>query len=156
MTDLDRRTVLRGVAITGAIGASPLLAACAGSDESGSGGATSPSPSAPQTSSGSPSASADAETEALASTSDIPVGGGKVFADQELVVTQPAEGEFVGYTAVCTHQGCIVAEVGDGTINCPCHGSMFSIEDGSVAGGPAQEPLPTKPITVDGDSITLG
>ncbi|HET7327266.1 MAG TPA: Rieske (2Fe-2S) protein [Nocardioidaceae bacterium] len=133
MTDLDRRTILRGAAISGAIGACPLLAAC-GSDGS---------------------SSATTETDALASTADIPVGGGKVFRDQEVVVTQPSKGEFVGYTAECTHQGCIVAEVSDGTINCPCHGSMFDIDDGSVVGGPAQEPLPMKPISVQGDQITL-
>lgn len=155
MTDLDRRTVLRGVAITGAVGACPLLAAC-GSDEPSSGGSSAPSTSAEQTPSDSPSAEASTETEALASTSDIPVGGGKVFTDQKVVVVQPSTGEFVAYTAVCTHQGCIVAEVSDGTIVCPCHGSMYSIEDGSVTGGPAPAPLEEKPITVEGDNITLG
>lgn len=92
---------------------------------------------------------------ALAKTADIPVGGGKVFTDQKVVVTQPVAGTFKGFTTTCTHQGCTVAEVKNGTINCPCHGSMFKIADGSVAGGPAPSPLPAKEVKVTGDSITL-
>ncbi|WP_425424152.1 Rieske (2Fe-2S) protein [Streptomyces longwoodensis] len=81
------------------------------------------------------------------------MGGGKVFADRKVVVTQPAQGEFKAFSAICTHQGCTVATVAGGTINCPCHGSEFRIEDGSVARGPASRPLPAERITVQGDSI---
>jgi nitrite reductase/ring-hydroxylating ferredoxin subunit len=91
----------------------------------------------------------------LASTGEIPVGGGKVFDGKNVVVTQPVSGAFAAFSAVCTHQGCSVATVLDGTINCPCHGSKFSITDGSVAGGPAPQPLSKVQITVDGTSITL-
>lgn len=83
------------------------------------------------------------------------MGGGKIFADRKVVVTQPDRGEFKAFSAVCTHQGCTVATVADGTINCPCHGSEFRITDGSVAGGPATRPLPAERITVQGDSIEL-
>ncbi|TMR10700.1 Rieske (2Fe-2S) protein [Nonomuraea zeae] len=93
--------------------------------------------------------------KALADTADIPKGGGKVFESQKIVVTQPTDGDFKAFTAVCTHQGCTVASVSNGTINCPCHGSKFKIEDGSVADGPASEPLAEKKITVDGDKIRL-
>ena len=61
-----------------------------------------------------------------------------MLTDDKLVVTQPTEGEFKGFTAVCTHQGCTVGRVEDGEIRCPCHGSRFSAEDGSVVGGPAR------------------
>jgi len=91
----------------------------------------------------------------LASTADIPVGGGKVFGDEQVVITQPKPGEFVGFSAVCTHQGCVVANVSNGTINCTCHGSKFRVEDGGVANGPARDPLPTRALTVDGDQISL-
>ncbi|MFF7534598.1 Rieske (2Fe-2S) protein [Streptomyces bobili] len=91
----------------------------------------------------------------LARTADIPVGGGKIFKDEKVVVTQPAQGDFKAFSAVCTHQGCIVATVADGTINCACHKSSFGIADGAVAGGPATEPLPAQKITVKGDAITL-
>src|SRR5262245_22288804 len=69
---------------------------------------------------------------ALASTSDVPVGGGKILADKKIVITQPKSGEFHGFSAVCTHAGCIVGTVSGGTINCPCHGSKFSTTNGSV------------------------
>jgi Rieske Fe-S protein len=91
----------------------------------------------------------------LGSTGEIPVGGGRVFDGKNVVVTQPVSGQFVAFSAVCTHQGCSVATVLDGTINCPCHGSKFNIKDGSVAGGPAPQPLSKVQITVDGTSIKL-
>ncbi|MEU3348231.1 Rieske 2Fe-2S domain-containing protein [Streptomyces sp. NPDC006700] len=91
----------------------------------------------------------------LASTADIPVGGGKVFAEQKVVVTQPKKGEFKAFSAICTHQGCTVNRVAAGTIDCPCHGSRFRVADGSVAHGPAISPLPTKQIKIEGNSVHL-
>jgi Rieske Fe-S protein len=85
--------------------------------------------------------------------SDIPVGGGRIISDQQVVVTQPAAGTFACFGAVCTHQGCLVTDVSAGTINCACHGSRFNIADGSVAGGPAPRPLPPVGISVEGDTI---
>jgi Rieske Fe-S protein len=91
---------------------------------------------------------------ALASTADIPVGGGKILTDQEIVITQPAAGKFMAFSAVCTHQGCIVDQVSGGTINCPCHGSRFKL-DGSVSKGPATAPLSARAVKVSGDQISL-
>ncbi|MGY1501928.1 Rieske (2Fe-2S) protein [Streptomyces sp. QTS52] len=91
----------------------------------------------------------------LATTADIPVGGGKIFKDERVVVTQPKEGEFKAFTSICTHQQCPVANVKGGTINCTCHGSKFNITDGSVANPPATQPLAEKKITVAGNSIRL-
>ena len=90
---------------------------------------------------------------AIAATADVPVGGGLVVKDQKVVVTQPNKGEFKGFTAVCTHAGCVVKEVAGGTINCPCHGSKFSITDGSVVAGPAKKPLAEAPVAVEGTQI---
>ena len=104
--------------------------------------------------SGSSSAKASAGQE-LAKTSDIPVGGGKIFDQQKVVVTQPQKDEFKAFSAICTHLGCTVSAVADGTINCPCHGSKYRIADGSVAGGPAPKPLPAEQIEVKGNSIRL-
>ncbi|WP_128375591.1 Rieske (2Fe-2S) protein [Streptomyces cavernae] len=93
--------------------------------------------------------------EALTTTAEIPEGGGKIFKDRKVVVTQPEKGEFKAFSAVCTHQGCIVSSVAEGTIDCACHNSKFRIEDGSVAKGPATRPLPEEQITVAGGSIRL-
>ncbi|MFF5026750.1 Rieske (2Fe-2S) protein [Streptomyces collinus] len=94
-------------------------------------------------------------TEKLAGTGEIPVGGGKVFKEQKVVVTQPGKGDFKAFSAICTHMGCTVDKVANGTIDCPCHGSRFEITDGSVAHGPATKPLPPRTITVKGNSIHL-
>jgi len=83
------------------------------------------------------------------------VGGGVIFPDQQVVVTQPVEGEFKCFTAVCTHQGCIVSSVQAGGIRCECHGSVFSVEDGTAVNPPATQPLAEVEITVDGDEIAI-
>ncbi|WP_233160225.1 Rieske (2Fe-2S) protein [Pseudonocardia sp. MH-G8] len=93
--------------------------------------------------------------DALAGASDIPVGGGAVFPDRDVVVTQPTAGRFRAFSATCTHQGCAVGEVREGTIVCTCHGSRFAVEDGAVVEGPADAPLPERAIEVDGDQILL-
>lgn len=84
------------------------------------------------------------------------MGGGKVVKDRKVVVTQPESGTFKAFSAVCTHSGRLVAEVADGTINCPCHGSKYRVADASVAEGPAPRPLSEEKITVTGNSIILG
>lgn len=94
-------------------------------------------------------------TAALAQTAQVPVGGGVVLDQQRVVVTQPQAGTFKCFTAVCTHQGCLVSEVKGGTINCSCHGSAFKVADGSVASGPASKALRAIDITVDGADIKL-
>ncbi|WP_127360328.1 Rieske (2Fe-2S) protein [Actinacidiphila soli] len=143
-----RRNVVAGV---GAAGLAAALVACGNSNNTSTGsGTVSSSPSE-----GGASSSAGGSGSVLAKTSDIPSGGGTVFADQKVVVTQPTAGEFKAFSAVCTHQGCIVKDVSGGTINCPCHGSKFKIADGSVANGPATRPLPAANIKVSGDSVTL-
>ncbi|MEU3725456.1 Rieske (2Fe-2S) protein [Streptomyces sp. NPDC031705] len=143
MTDSHtaRRTVLAAGAAALAGG---TLAAC-GSDtdapSTGSGNASAPSP---QTGGSSPGTAA----QPLLKSSEVPVGGGTVLKDQKLVVTQPTAGSFRCFTAVCTHQGCLVNKVADGTIDCPCHGSRFKATDGAVTHGPATKPLEEKKITV--------
>ncbi|MFF5006681.1 Rieske (2Fe-2S) protein [Streptomyces phaeochromogenes] len=134
-----------------ATGTAALIAGCSNYGDENSGGSEEGASSvAPAESGGEAPAG-----EALTKTGDIPVGGGKIFKDEKVVVTQPEKGDFKAFSAVCTHQGCIVANVSDGTINCTCHGSEFRIADGAVAKGPAQKPLPAKQITVTGDSISV-
>ncbi|MFI5816739.1 Rieske 2Fe-2S domain-containing protein [Streptomyces sp. NPDC051643] len=134
-----RRTVLG----TGA--AAALLVGCS---KYGDSGGSSQAPASP------PASGAVGGAE-LATKSDIPVGGGKIFKDRKIVVTQPTKDEFKAFSAVCTHQGCTVSTVANGTIDCPCHGSKYRITDASVVAGPAPRPLPAERITVEGNSIRL-
>ena len=97
-------------------------------------------------------ASAAPAANVIAKTADVPVGSGVIV--DKVVVTQPTAGVFKGFSSTCTHKGCTVDKIADGTIDCPCHGSKFNL-DGSVAHGPAQKPLEVKAIAVDGDSIVL-
>ncbi|MFJ5045732.1 Rieske (2Fe-2S) protein [Streptomyces sp. NPDC088719] len=146
-----RRTVLAA----GAAGAAALATGCGSSGGDGGGGDASSTPTASDgaTDGASPGASGGAE---LARTADIPVGGGTVFTEQKVVVTQPEEGDFKAFSAVCTHASCLVSTVSDGTIDCPCHGSKYSITDAAVEAGPATRPLPAERITVSGGVIRLG
>jgi nitrite reductase/ring-hydroxylating ferredoxin subunit len=133
------RVTRRGIMAAGiAAGATPLLVSCG---FSGSGGGD-----------GTP---AEGGSAAPIRTADIPVGGGTVFQDQQIVVTQPKAGEFKAFSAFCTHAQCWVTTVKDGAIDCPCHGSRFSITDGSVLNGPALQPLSAKSVTVNGDQLTV-
>ncbi|MFF4183078.1 Rieske (2Fe-2S) protein [Streptomyces sp. NPDC001691] len=138
-----RRTV---IACAGAAGLAAALTACgSGSDSAGGSDDTKPAADGGNKNAGS----------VLGRTSDIPQGGGKIFAAQGVVVTQPVAGRFKAFSAKCTHQGCAVSSVSGGTINCPCHGSKFDVADGSVKGGPAPSPLPAAAISVEGGSIKL-
>jgi Rieske Fe-S protein len=148
----SRRAVLAAPA---AAGAAALLAGC-----STYGGASDPQPAGPATTGVPPAPPTGKETNgtsgvALANVSDIPVGGGKIFQDRQVVVTQPQAGTIKAFSAICTHQGCAMTKV-DGTIDCPCHNSSFSIADGSVKSGPVPRGLPSVPVRVDGNAITLG
>jgi nitrite reductase/ring-hydroxylating ferredoxin subunit len=168
----DRRTVLRCAAMVALAGASaPILAACGGSDDasgggttpsasgsssapSASGSASSSAPSSSAPSSSAPSSSAPAGGGAvLGPVSDVPVGGGKVFTDAKVVVTQPTAGQYKGFSAVCTHQGNPIGSVEGGQIVCPFHNSHFSITDGSPVSGPAQTALPAVNVKVEGGNI---
>ena len=59
----------------------------------------------------------------------------------------------LAFTSTCTHMGCTVAEVSGGVIRCNCHGSQFSIKDGSVANPPASQPLAEHKVTVSGGKV---
>ena len=167
-------------------GGATALAACSGSDSAApaassaapastapastapSEAATSASPSSSASTSESPSASASESSAGAAPSSagptadaahtvaksDVAEGGGTIGSD--FVVTQPAAGTYKAFSNVCTHQGCLVNKITNGTIDCPCHGSKYSIKDGSVTAGPAPRPLPSKTVTASGDNLLIG
>ena len=147
---VSRRQLMRTAAVAGTVlAAGAGLAACSSSgsaSQTGSG-----SGAGPGSSSGSGSSA-----QVLAKTSDIPVGGGVVYPNQHVVVTQPTAGTFKGFSSTCTHLGCTVNKVADGLIQCPCHGSKYSVVDGSVKAGPAPKPLPAETVSVKNNQIVLG
>lgn len=96
-----------------------------------------------------------ARGRALVRTSEVPVGGGLIFRQRRVVVTQPRAGRFRVFSATCTHQGCVVSYVMDRKIGCPCHGSQYSIRDGSVVRGPATRPLPRRSFVIRRGRIFL-
>ena len=165
----SRRALLIGAGVTGAA----ALAGCTTYDANNGGlagpphsassapassasASSAPAASGAASASGAAASSAAPVAGALAATSEVPEGGGKIIDGKNIVLTQPQAGSFKAFTAVCTHQGCIVNQIGNGTIDCPCHGSKFSIKDGSVVNGPATSPLAPVAIKVEGTSIVQG
>ncbi|KAA1420007.1 Rieske (2Fe-2S) protein [Mumia zhuanghuii] len=158
-SSIRRRTVIHGAgAVGGTVVAGGLLAAC-GSDGGSSSGETSAPPAESAT-----SPAPEATTEGGATTgggtelgpaSDVQVGSGRFYESEKVIVTQPTEGTFKGFSSVCTHQGCAVSMVEDAVMICPCHGSEFSISDGAPSEGPAEQPLESREVRVDGDTIFL-
>jgi Rieske Fe-S protein len=149
----SRRNLL---AYAGAACAAALAGCTTYNANNGGIGGSQPAQASPTTTAGTASGSGAASSAGpavLAATSDVPVGGGTILADKKIVITQPQAGTFEAFTAVCTHQGCIVTSVSGGTINCPCHGSKFSVANGSVVNGPAASPLAAVSIKVQGTSI---
>ena len=142
MSDTTRRAVLAGAAGLATVS---VLAACGDDSTSSSAGSGSNTTAGNNT----------AGKNTLPKTTDVPVGGGVVVGAADVVITQPSAGQFKAFSATCTHQGCTVADVSGGTINCGCHFSKFSASDGSVKNGPATQPLPEKKITVSGTTITV-
>lgn len=140
-----RRAVVLGAA---AMGAGAVLAAC-GAEENSSSATTSSAANPDSSTAASPPSHDGVEV------GQVPVGGGLVSKEGDFVVTQPQAGEFKAFSATCTHKGCTVAGVSDGTISCPCHGSKFSINDGAPVAGPATKPLPQKAVQVDGDVLMV-
>ncbi|WP_335973541.1 MULTISPECIES: Rieske (2Fe-2S) protein [Streptomycetaceae] len=132
-----RRTVLRGAALAGAVGAAEVgLSACGGKK----------------------SDSADGPTKQvdLGAATAVPVGGAKLYREDKVLVSQPSKGTFKAFSAVCTHQGCVLDTVDGTTASCPCHGSEFNAETGAVVRGPADKALPAVDVKAAGGRLTAG
>ncbi|MFP5020987.1 Rieske (2Fe-2S) protein [Pseudonocardia phyllosphaerae] len=151
MSPITRRGLLAGA---GAACAATCAAGCAtyGTPRGAAPEAAPPpgGPPAPQ-----PSGQAGAPQQGLAAASDIPVGGGTVFASDGVVVTQPVAGQYAAFGATCPHAGCLVDQVTGTGISCPCHGSIFALTDGAPIEGPAKAPLESRTVKVDGGRIVV-
>ncbi|MDQ3663742.1 MAG: Rieske (2Fe-2S) protein [Actinomycetota bacterium] len=153
-----RRQLLRGTALAAGGAALWGMAGC-GDDESTSTAArsTTAETTDPTTEpTDPPSGSGDGSGTVIGSASAVAAGSGAIFAKHSTVVTQPTRGEFRAFTTTCTHQGCPVDQVDGDQIVCPCHGSRYSVTDGSVVAGPAPAPLAERPVDVEDGRIVLG
>jgi nitrite reductase/ring-hydroxylating ferredoxin subunit len=152
----SRRIVFHGLS---ALGIAAVLAGCG--DEEGQQPRTSePSPadSSPSPTKASKSGPGNQlkganEADALATTDEIPVGGGLILTDDRIVITQPSSGDFKAFSAICTHQGQTVGTVDDNTITCTFHGSQYDAATGDVTTGPATTGLDPVKIRVKGGAI---
>ena len=151
--DASRRTVMSGIVGVG-VGV-PLLAACGSEDSESSGGGGSDSGGGDSGGDGGGDCGGGTTAGAIGKTSEVPVGGAKIFKAQNVMVSQVKEGEFKAFSNVCTHQGCKILKVDGDEIECNCHLSRFAIADGSVAKGPASKPLKELKVAVDGDDLTV-
>ena len=133
-----RDVVIGGGVLAAAVAVTSACGASGGGDDGGGGAASTP-----------------AGGGTTVKTSDVPLNGGTILQAQQIVVTQPQAGTYKAFSAICTHEGCLVTSVASNVIQCPCHGAQFSAVDGAVESGPAQQPLPSVALTVSGDTITL-
>jgi Rieske Fe-S protein len=146
---VTRRALITAGGVT-VVGAGTLvLAACT---PSGVGNAAS------NATSGSAGGASAAPTTAagteVAKLADIPVGGSvsTKIGDAPVLLAQPTAGKVVCFSAICTHQGCVV-NAASAEFDCPCHGSRFEAATGKVLQGPAVNPLNPIAVTVSGGSV---
>ena len=57
----------------------------------------------------------------------------------------------------CTHRQCALSEgeLEGTTVTCPCHGSQFDVSTGGVLSGPAEDPVVSYPVRVEGGEIRV-
>ena len=154
----SRRAVLRTLAGVGVATISAgVLVACGSQTQDFESGPVA-DPTSDGSATGSPTPGATPSVSGTIPASEVPVGEARVVdaAGQPVVVAQPAAGEYVAFSAVCTHQGTTVGVEEGLLLRCPNHGSGFDAADGSVVNGPAQLPLPSLAIRVEGDQLVLG
>jgi Rieske Fe-S protein len=133
---LGQAATRRGVLVgCGAAGVACLVSACGGGGGDGGNGTT--------------------QFPVTLAASDVPVGSGTVIAASSVVVTQPTQGQYKAFSAVCTHESCLVTTITATSIICECHGSEFSSTDGSVERGPARQPLPEYTVKLSGSTLTV-
>ena len=166
MEKVSRETFIRLAAALGVGAASASVAACGG----GSGGAAAPDGGGSESNTGGSggssskgAASGSGEASEVQAKSQAPSGGAAIAQESEVapgkavkfkdggkdaVLVHLDGGEFVAYSAVCTHAGCTVAYKNT-QLACPCHGSIFDPANGAeVVSGPAQTPLPEIPVEI--------
>ena len=140
---VTRRALLGGA---GAVAATGLITACGpGTGTDDAVGAAEPTTTQPP----------GPDAQVVAAVADVPVGGGVFLESDRLILTQPTDGDFHAFVAICTHQGCNITDVEGDRIICTCHGSVFDL-DGVPVEGPAKKPLKTRAIEARGTDLVVG
>ncbi|GAA1219046.1 MULTISPECIES: Rieske 2Fe-2S domain-containing protein [Streptomyces] len=135
-TSPARRTVLRGAALAGTAGLG--IAACS---PGGSGGRAESAPKAPVD---------------LGKADEVPVGGVKLYQDENVVVSRPSADDYTAFSTICTHAGCPISMLEGTELTCSCHGSKFDATNGKVLHDPATQPLAKVPVEVKNGKIVAG
>lgn len=160
--EVSRRALIRTGITAAIVGAGAIVVgavgrfSAGGSSDATTAGQSSTAPSSTAGPSG--SSAAPANGVQIAQVADIPVGGVVAFNDpntgEPAFLLQPAEGTYLAYSGVCTHQGCTVGfDQGSNTFVCPCHGAEFDGSNGDVVRGPATQPLAKIPVTESGGIV---
>lgn len=89
----------------------------------------------------------------------LPTGGAiqlAVGSNQVLIYRDP-DNTLYAYSAVCTHQGCIVGVSDEASepFKCPCHASRFDKITGEAVAGPANLPLTKHEASVENGWILV-
>jgi len=155
--EIDRRTLVRTGAVAGLLAGFGLLAGGLGRIFSKATPVTGAAPT--HSSSAKPSSGAPSGGVKIASASAISVGSSFQFVDKQgspAFLLQPAKGKYLAYSAVCTHQGCIVGfDSGSNSFQCPCHGATYNGQTGQVMAGPAPSPLTKIHVVESGGNIYM-
>ena len=96
------------------------------------------------------------DMQEVAKVDEIPVGGAKkvILAGSALLLIRTAQ-EFLAFSAICTHLGCVVDWNSEKKeILCPCHAGVFDLQ-GKVVSGPPPRPLPSYAIRVTNGKVFL-
>ncbi|GAA4283632.1 hypothetical protein GCM10022261_11630 [Brevibacterium daeguense] len=142
----DRRRVLQAAGIAGGLLSAGATAACSSGSE-GDGGSG-------DEGSGDGDSGGEELPTVTVPVAEVPVGSG-IVVENTYAVVQPAEGEFHAFSAVCTHEGCLVQNFTPTEIVCPCHSSRFSTTDGTVISGPASTALAAAVVTESDGELTI-
>jgi 3-phenylpropionate/trans-cinnamate dioxygenase ferredoxin subunit len=81
----------------------------------------------------------------------------RVVVDGVPVLLCNVAGELYAVEDICTHDGGELdgGELDGCRIMCPRHGAFFDVMTGKALTLPAVSPLPTYPVTVDGDDVSV-
>jgi nitrite reductase/ring-hydroxylating ferredoxin subunit len=98
----------------------------------------------------------DAMLVRIGKATDVAEGQMRVFdVEGTAINVSNAGGNLYAFDDTCTHAGCSLAdgELDGTTVTCACHGSRFDITSGAVVRGPAERPVRSRAVRVEGADL---